>query len=190
MTSISTTLPTDTQNYRFAGVQSRMQGGTVIDANYAAGFAQLVASDGTTLLLPNKTTIIDGLPGLDLTRLAVYLMGYDGANWDRVRNTAEFGLWTDIQRMPTVSTSTDVSLASATTSAQLAAANSARKGLLLTNTDANDAYIYYGTTASPTKFSVKIPAGAYWEMPQPIYSGRIDAIWAANGSGSLIGSEL
>lgn len=33
-------------------------------------------------------------------------------------------------------------------------------------------------------------AGAAWEMPQPIYTGRIDAIWSTDGSGSLIGSEL
>lgn len=90
----------------------------------------------------------------------------------------------------TVSTSTDVSLASAATSAQLLAANTARKGLFLTNTDANTAYLYYGTTATTTKFTVMIPTGAYWEMPQPIYLGRIDCIWSADGSGALIGSEV
>lgn len=92
--------------------------------------------------------------------------------------------------LPTASTATDVSLASAATSAQLLAANASRKGLLLTNTDANAVYVYYGTTATATKFTVIIQPNAYWEMPQPIYPGRIDAIWAANGSGSLIGSEL
>lgn len=93
-------------------------------------------------------------------------------------------------RQQTVSASSDVSLASSASSAQLLAANTSRRGLLLTNTDANAVYLYYGTTASATKFTVKIPSGGYWEMPQPIYTGRIDAIWAADGSGSLIGSEL
>lgn len=92
--------------------------------------------------------------------------------------------------VPKASVSTDVSLASAATSAQLLGANTARTGLLLTNTDANSVYVYYGTTATSTKFSVIIPANGYWEMPQPIYTGRIDAIWAADGSGSLIGTEL
>lgn len=85
---------------------------------------------------------------------------------------------------------TDVSLASAATSAQLLAANLGRKGLLLTNTDANAVYLYYGTTATTSKFTVKIPTDGYWEMPQPIYTGRIDVIWAADGAGSLVGSEL
>lgn len=90
----------------------------------------------------------------------------------------------------TVTSSTDVSLASSASSAQLLAANASRSGLLLNNTDANAVYLYYGTTATASKFTVKIPADAYWEMPQPIYTGRIDVIWAADGSGSLIGSEL
>ena len=96
----------------------------------------------------------------------------------------------DIVTGPTVSTSTDISLASSASSAQLIAANASRKGMTLTNTDANTAYIYYGTTASATKFTVKIPTDHYWEMPSPIFTGRIDAIWAGDGSGALIGSEL
>lgn len=90
----------------------------------------------------------------------------------------------------TVASSTDVSLASSASSAQLLAANADRRGLLLTNTDATDCYLYYGTTATSTKFTVRIPSDGYWEMPYPIYTGRIDVIWAADGGGSLIGSEL
>lgn len=89
-----------------------------------------------------------------------------------------------------VSTGANVALASAATSAQLLAANTARRGLLLNNTDANAVHLYYGTTATTAKFTVRIPSNGYWEMPLPIYTGRIDVIWAADGSGSLIGSEL
>lgn len=81
-------------------------------------------------------------------------------------------------------------LDSAATSAQLLAANQSRKGLILVNTDANAVYVKYGTTASATSFTVTIPSGGYWEMPAPIYTGRIDAIWAADGSGSLYATEL
>lgn len=87
-------------------------------------------------------------------------------------------------------TTVDVALASAATSAQVLAANAARKGLFLTNTDANTVYIYYGTTATAAKFTVSLAQNGYWEMPWPIWTGRIDAIWAVDGSGSLIGSEL
>jgi hypothetical protein len=96
----------------------------------------------------------------------------------------------DIVTVPRATTVVDVSLGSDTTSAQLLAANANRIGLTLTNTDANAVYVYFGTTAVATKFTVKIPADGYYEMPQPIYTGRIDALWAGNGSGSLIGTEL
>lgn len=100
-------------------------------------------------------------------------------------------LISDLKRLyGPVSTSTDVAVDSSSTSVTIVAAKSKRKGLLLTNTDANDVYLYYGVTAVATKFTVRIPAGAHWEMPYPIYTGNIDAIWAANGSGALIGSEL
>jgi hypothetical protein len=89
-----------------------------------------------------------------------------------------------------VSTATVSSLASAATSAQLLASNTSRKGLILYNSDANTAYVKYGTTASATDFTVPIAPSGYWEMPQPIYTGRIDAIWAADGSGSLFYTEL
>lgn len=82
------------------------------------------------------------------------------------------------------------SLASSTSSAQLLAANAVRRGLLVTNTDKNRVYLKYGTTASQTSFTVVIPQDGYWEMPEPIYTGRIDAIWSGNGSGSAYYTEL
>lgn len=88
------------------------------------------------------------------------------------------------------STATITTLTSATTSAQLLASTAGRKGLYLTNTDENPVYVKYGTTASSTNFTVKIPSNGYWEMPYPIYTGRIDAIWTADGSGSLISTEI
>lgn len=90
----------------------------------------------------------------------------------------------------TVSTVTLTALASAATSAQLLAANAARLGLRLENTDANGVYVKYGTTASSTSFDVYMPGGSSFEMPGPIYTGRIDAIWVADGSGSLYATEF
>lgn len=88
-------------------------------------------------------------------------------------------------------TAGDINVASSAASQQLLPANAGRKGLLLTNTDANTAYIYYGTTATPTKFTWPILTGASWAMSaMQVYTGRIDVIWAADGSGALIGSEL
>lgn len=82
------------------------------------------------------------------------------------------------------------SLASAATSAQLLAANPSRNSLVVTNTDANDLYLKYGAGASTTSFTVRIPMNAYWEMPRPVYTGLIHAIWSADGSGSAYYTEL
>jgi len=44
-------------------------------------------------------------------------------------------------------------------------------------------YLKYGTTASDTSYTYEVAAGAHWEAPYPVYTGRIDGIWAsANGA--------
>ncbi len=44
-------------------------------------------------------------------------------------------------------------------------------------------YIKYGTTASATSYTVQVAAGGFYEFPQPLYKGRVDALWAsANGN--------
>ena len=88
-----------------------------------------------------------------------------------------------------VAAGTLTSVNSLATSAQLLAANTARKGVIIRNTDANSLYVHYGTTATADA-AVEIPTGAMWEMPSPIYTGRIDGIWAADGSGAAKILEL
>ena len=87
-------------------------------------------------------------------------------------------------------TATLSAVASGAGSAQALAANAARKGVIGHNTDANAVYIKYGTTASATSFTVYLGPGQTWVMDSPIYTGRIDAIWAADGAGSLYLTEL
>ena len=87
-------------------------------------------------------------------------------------------------------TATLSNLASAATSAQALASTAGRRGCMMVNDDANAVLLKYGTTASSTSYTVSIPAGGYWEMPFPIYTGRIDAIWLADGSGSLRITEI
>lgn len=91
-----------------------------------------------------------------------------------------------------VSTATLTSLSSAATSAQLLASTAGRKGVIIHNTDTNALHIKYGTTATTAigGYTYKIAADATWEMPQPIYTGRIDAIWAADGAGGASITEL
>lgn len=82
--------------------------------------------------------------------------------------------------------------ASSATSIMLLLANPGRRGLILVNTDANDLYLRYGPTASTASggWTYKIPAGATWEMAQPIYGGRIDGIWTLAGAGIAEMTEM
>ncbi len=43
-----------------------------------------------------------------------------------------------------------------------------------------------GSVASATNYTVQMPAGAYYEFPQPAVSGKVTGIWAsANGNARL-----
>jgi hypothetical protein len=104
-------------------------------------------------------------------------------------NTANTTAW--LVNLPAVSTASITSVSSSAVSVQVLAANAARRGLILTNTDANVVFVKFGTTASATSFTVRIPALGNWEMTSnPTYTGRIDAIWTAAGSGALVVTEM
>ena len=83
----------------------------------------------------------------------------------------------------TASGSTIARVTSVATNATLQAANTARRGLLVFNESTAVLYVKYGATASVTSYTVRIGAGGYWEMPNPVYTGIVDGIWAsANGA--------
>jgi len=85
-----------------------------------------------------------------------------------------------------VGTSTLSNVTSSATSVTLSAANDARRGWLLFNDSTAILYIKFGTTASSTSHTVQVAAAGYYEMPNPIYAGRIDGIWAsANGNARI-----
>ena len=81
-------------------------------------------------------------------------------------------------------------VASTDSSTAIIASNAGRQGLMVFNTDANILYLKYGATASATDFTVQIGSNVLWEMPEPVYTGAIDGIWAADGSGSAYITEL
>lgn len=81
-------------------------------------------------------------------------------------------------------------VASAATNTTILAANAARRGVIIVNTDPNILRIKYGATASATSFTAIIPYNGYWEMPEPIYAGIIDGIWDADGAGVAQVTEL
>lgn len=65
-----------------------------------------------------------------------------------------------------------------------ASSNTARKGLIVYNDTPGNLFIAYAATVSSTSFSYKVPAGATWEMPIPVYTGQIEGL-GDGSSGAL-----
>jgi hypothetical protein len=77
------------------------------------------------------------------------------------------------------SASARTSVAGATSNTQLLAANTVRKGATIFNDSTADLYLALGTTAASTSnFTIKLPAGGYYEAPFS-YSGEIRGIWSS-----------
>lgn len=172
------------------GITTTVPTGAATAALQTTGNTTLTTIDGHVDGIETLLTAIDGhVDGLET------LIGTTNSTLTTIDGRVD-GLETLITATNTAlalefaSAATVTALASAATSAQLLAANSSRKGLMLNNTDANAVLVKYGTTASATSFTVRITQNGYWEMPKPIYTGRIDAIWEADGSGSLYATEL
>lgn len=74
----------------------------------------------------------------------------------------------------------NVSTVSATTStATLAAANTNREGLYIFNDSTATIYVKLGTSASTTDYTFVMYENGYYEMPLPVYTGAVTAVWAS-----------
>lgn len=81
---------------------------------------------------------------------------------------------------PPVSTSDITSIPAVTGApAELVAANSARKGLLLFNASTAKAYVAFSGAASLTDYTLEMGPGAFYQMSSPTYTGAVSAVWAA-----------
>ena len=80
-------------------------------------------------------------------------------------------------------------VATSGTSAQLIAANTSRKGLVVHNDSSAICYMKFGTTASSTSYTYALQPGAMFEMAHPLYTGRVDVI-LATGSGNAMVTEI
>ena len=79
--------------------------------------------------------------------------------------------------------STVTAVPASVSSVTLAASNSLRRGLQIFNDSTAVLYVKHGTTASTASYTVKMIAGAFYEIPAPVYTGRVDGIWdAVNGN--------
>jgi len=81
-----------------------------------------------------------------------------------------------VDRAP-ASTADVTSVSADDSSVSILASNADRLGVLIFNDSQANLYLKYGTSASTSSFTVKIPAGAYWEMPDPVYTGALTGVW-------------
>jgi hypothetical protein len=147
-----------------------IQAVTLVDnAGVEAGGASAAQIGAVNETAPASDTASSGLNGR-LQRIAQRL-------------TTLVGLWT-------AATGTKTSVNSGAASVTILAANTARKGATVTNTDANILYLdLSGGTASTTSHTVAVPTGSYYEAPFG-YTGLITGIWAADGSGAALVTEF
>jgi hypothetical protein len=86
-------------------------------------------------------------------------------------------------------TSTVTRVNSSTSSIILLAANTVREGLILYNHSTATQYVKFGTTATATDFTLVLTPRMTYEMPNPIYVGRIDVI-SSSTNGAIQVTEL
>lgn len=88
------------------------------------------------------------------------------------------------------STSAVTSVADSSSNQTLLSLNTGRLVATIFNDSTEILYLKLGAIASLTSFTVKIQPDGYYELPQPIYTGIIDGIWANNASGAARITEL
>lgn len=89
-----------------------------------------------------------------------------------------------------VATSSLTNVAASATSVQLIASNTSRRALVLYNDSTVTCYVKFGTTASSSSFTFLMQAASTLILNEdPIYTGRIDGIWAS-ATGNMRITEL
>ncbi len=82
------------------------------------------------------------------------------------------------QTIANAATPTSANVAASITNVTLLASSATRMGAAFYNDSSSAMYLKLGATSSTTSFTVKLVAGAYYEIPGPhIYSGIVDGIW-------------
>ena len=78
-----------------------------------------------------------------------------------------------------------VTAIASTTTATTLAAQGQRRGVSISNSDANALYVLVGPgTASSSNFTVQLDQGDYWETPVFYNDEVISGVWADDGDGS------
>jgi len=92
--------------------------------------------------------------------------------------------------LTTYSTSSVTSVVSAAVSTSILASNANRRMAILVNDTDKTVYVKLGATASVTSYSYRLTPLQTLEIPFPIYTGAIDAIWDSSPTGSMRVTEI
>ena len=87
------------------------------------------------------------------------------------------------------SSSSVSSISGSASNQQFLMSNSSRKGATFYNDSTATLYLKLGTTASTSSYTVQLTPQSYYELPYPVYTGRIDGIWSS-ATGSALVTEL
>lgn len=81
-----------------------------------------------------------------------------------------------------------IAVPASTSSVSLLGANASRKMVAIMNDSASVLYVKFGTTASSSSFTYKVPAQQTLELPSAgvIYTGALDGIWASAVGNAVI----
>lgn len=123
-------------------------------------------SDGSAMF-PDAVGPADALSNAtNLTRVMTQLLGFNGTSWDRLRSSTANGLVVDVSRVGKVALSPQppTSVSVGTSTGEVLAANSSRKGLIITNTSTTATVsLAFGISAQLNKGLTLLP-GATWNM--------------------------
>ena len=125
-------------------------------------------------------------------QVQVLAIDYGGAGAEDL-TVPDFATETTLQQLVNFSTATTATIsnvAATTVTTQLLAANANRKQAIFVNDADQPCLVKFGTTASVSSFTYKLLAGDILELPTPIYTGRIDAIWTNGVTGNMRVTEL
>lgn len=101
----------------------------------------------------------------------------------------------DVLSLPSVTLSTYsstsvTSVTAAAVSTAIIASNANRRMAILVNDSDKVAYVKLGATASTTSYSYRLTPLQTLELPIPVYTGAIDAIWDSSPTGSMRVTEI
>lgn len=108
---------------------------------------------------------------------AVQILASDATTTDnRVPASTTLGL--RVRQSP-AGTATLANVAGSIASVTLLAANANRVGVIIVNDSASILYVKFGATASATSLTYIMAANATITLPDAIYTGVIDGVWAS-----------